>query len=636
MKNRIEGKIIITSLGTGYVTDKNGKEEVYIPSYFTNTALNGDEVEVAITPRVNGDKIRGEVTKIISRRKMDFVGTVERKKGDSFAFIKADDYKIHLPFFVPSIDPNVKNKDKVLIRFVKWDDPKKNPTAKILKVLGQKGEIDVEMESIVFDRGFKVGFSNAAQKESKDIKRKQPHLTAKEIKRRKDFREKLTFTIDPDDAKDFDDAISFEEIDQNTFEVGIHIADVSFWVKEKSAIDNEAIKQGFSIYLVDRTIPMLPEILSNDICSLNPDEDKLTFSAIFKIRNGKVIDRWFGKTVIRSDRRYTYREAQEIIDDLKPDPHSAELKTLMNITRSLRKDRINSGAIEFSCNEVKIEIDSKGRPTKIYVEKGIESQKLIEDLMILANREAAYFIGGEKSNNLSLYRIHEKPDKDSLDELFTFLKKLGHQIKFSGKTATSKQLNDLIKDIAGTDIEFMVKSTIIRSLPKAIYSTSNRGHFAMALKHYTHFTSPIRRYADLLTHRLLEKKLEKKSPSQGERDFCKRTAEKLSQIEINLASAERASIALKQTEYMLNRKGEIRDGVISAVTEWGIYVQDIETQAEGLVRLRDLKGDFYLLDKENFSISGRKTKKRYSLGDRVKVKVVGGDLERKSLEYLFA
>lgn len=447
----------------------------------------------------------------------------------------------------------------------------------------------------------------------------------------------LTFTIDPADAKDFDDAISFKELSDDLFEVGVHIADVASWVTEKSILDKEARKRGFSVYLVDRTIPMLPEVLSNDICSLNPNEDKLTFSVIFKMtREGDIKDLWFGKTVINSDKRFTYQEAQDVIDGKIKSPYTKELQRLMSMTRKLREKRIAAGSLEFGYDEVQVEIDTKGRPTRIYIKEGLECQKLIEELMILANKEVALFIGGKKSKRLCIYRIHEKPDKDSLEDLFTFLKKLGHEIGFSGNTVSSKDLNALLKKISGTDEEFMVKSVIIRSMAKAAYSIINKGHFAMALQHYTHFTSPIRRYADLLVHRSLQKKLEGKSPTAEERAYYKEVSEKISQREGDLASAERMSLALKQTEYMMERIGEVRNGIISGVAEWGIYIQDIETRAEGIIRLKSMSDDFYVLDKKNFSISGSRNKKKYSLGDKVKVKIIGGDLNKKLLDYVFA
>ncbi len=640
MKNttsQIEGKITVTSLGSGYVSNEVIEEDIFIPSQLLNTALNGDEVEVVMAPRVKGEKPNGEVTRIISRKKTEFVGTIERRKGDQFAFMNADDHKMHVPLFLPNVDNEIKNGIKVLARMVKWDNPRKNPTGKVLKVIGKKGDNDVEMESIVLEKGFEVGFPENVEKESIKIKERYKQVMKRELLKRRDIRGTLTFTIDPDDAKDFDDAISFKEISKDFFEIGVHIADVGCWVGERSVLDKEARKRGFSVYLVDRTIPMLPEVLSNDICSLNPNEDKLTFSAIFKItKTGEVKDIWFGRTVMNSDMRFNYQEAQDIIDGKMKSPHSEKLQTLIGITRKIRKKRVDDGALEFGYDEVQVEVDSKGKPTRIYTKEGLESQQLIEDLMILANKEVALFVGGEKSKGLCLFRIHEKPDKDSLNELFGFLKKLGYDIRLSGDKVSSKELNDLLKQIDGTDEEFMVKSVMIRSMPKAVYSTINKGHFAMALRHYTHFTSPIRRYADLLVHRSLQQKLEGKSPTGADRSFYKETAEKLSQREIDLSSAERMSLALKQTEYMMERMGETRNGIISGVTEWGIYIQDIETRAEGMIRLKSMKDDFYVLNKEDFSITGSRTKKKYSLGDKVKVKITGGDMERKTLDYVFA
>lgn len=635
--NKTEGKITVTSLGSGYVSNDIIEEDIYIPSQLLNTALNGDEVEVVIAPRIEGEKPNGEVTKVITRKKTQFVGTIDRRKDNQFAFMVADDHKIHVSLFLPNVGPEIKNGIKVLAQMVKWEDPRKNPIGRVLKVIGKKGDHDVEMESIVLEKGFEVGFPENVEKESIRIKDRYKEIFQKEAVKRRDMRGVLTFTIDPVDAKDFDDAISFKELPDDLFEIGVHIADVASWVTEKSILDKEARKRGFSVYLVDRTIPMLPEVLSNDICSLNPNEDKLTFSVIFKMtREGDIKDLWFGKTVINSDKRFTYQEAQDVIDGKIESPYTKELQRLMSMTRKLREKRIVVGSLEFGYDEVQVEIDTKGRPTRIYIKEGLECQKLIEELMILANKEVALFIGGEKSKRLCIYRIHEKPDKDSLEDLFTFLKKLGHEIGFSGNTVSSKDLNALLKKISGTDEEFMVKSVIIRSMAKAIYSIINKGHFAMALQHYTHFTSPIRRYADLLVHRSLQQKLEGKSPTAEERAYYKETSEKISQREGDLASAERMSLALKQTEYMMERIGEVRNGIISGVAEWGIYIQDIETRAEGMIRLKSMSDDFYVLDKKNFSISGSRNKKKYSLGDKVKVKIIGGDLNKKSLDYVFA
>jgi ribonuclease R len=636
MKNyfKTKGTISITSLGSGYVSVNDLKEDIYIPFQFLNRALNGDEVEVVIHPKVKGEKTKGEVISVISRKKTRFVGVVEKNQKGNFCFVIPDDHKFYVPIFV-SDSLGVANGMKVLVELTNWNDSRKNPNGKILKVIGKKGDNDTEMESIVIEKGFGIEFPDKTKKEIDQISKKRESI-GREVKKRKDFRDTFTFTIDPDDAKDFDDAISFKKINNNLFEVGIHIADVSYWVKEKSQIDKEAKKRGFSVYLVDRTIPMLPEILSNDICSLSSEKDKLAFSAVFQISsNGDVRGRWFGKTIIKSDKRFTYKEAQDVIDSKKKSPYSEQLKDLMRLALILRKKRVSNGALEIGQDEIQIELDSSGKPVNIYVKKGMQSQQLIEEFMVLANKEVAVYVGGKNNKGLCVYRIHEKPDRESLNELFFFLRKIGYNIKISGSNATSKELNDLLTKIKGKEEEFLVKSVLVRSLPKAIYSITNKGHFAMALTHYAHFTSPIRRYADLLVHRVLDKKIEGKPTTNSEKAFYRETSEKLSQREIDSSSAERESTALKQVEYMLSRPKETRKGIISGITEWGIYIQDIETRSEGLVRLKDMKGDFYVLNKENFSITGQRTKKKYSLGDKVKFKVSGGDLEKKSLDYIF-
>ncbi len=633
MKKKITGTITITSLGSGYVLSESIGEDIYIAPQLLNTALNGDLVEATIYPKVEMERPRGEITKVISRLKTKFVGTVERKSNHNFAFLLADDHKMYAPIFLSKLSPEVKNGFKALVEITKWLDPKKSPTGRVLKVIGQKGNNDVEMDSIVLERGLQIGFSKNVRKESETIKKGHQFTLKNEINKRRDFRKIFTFTIDPEDAKDFDDAISFQKISNDLLEIGVHIADVGQWVSVGSSIDQEARERGFSIYLIDRTVPMLPEVLSNNICSLNPNEDKLTFSAIFKItKNGELREVKFKKTIINSNKRFTYEEAQEIIEEKRRSPYVGELKTLMNLARKLRTKRMLAGAFDFDSDEVKVKLDNQGKPIKLYIKKGIESQRLIEEFMILTNREAASFIGNK---GLGLFRIHERPEREKLEDLFLFLKKLGYNIGTNNNQISAKEINKLLEKVKGKDEEFMVKSVIICSLPKAVYSVANKGHFAMALTHYAHFTSPIRRYADLLVHRAIFKKLTGQPFSYQERMFYKKTAEELSQIEINVASAERASLALKQTEYMLERVGETRKGIISGLTEWGIYVQDIETRAEGLVRLKEMKDDFYIFNKKDFSVTGTRTKKRYLLGDKVRVKIKGGDIERKILNYSF-
>ncbi len=632
----IGGVITVTSLGSGYVATDFLEEDIFIPFQFLNTALNGDRVEIVLSPAVTGERQKGEVIAITKRKKEKFVGTIERKKKEKFSFLIADDPKMYVDIFIPNTPKGVKDNIKCLVRIIEWKDSKKNPVGEIIKIIGEKGDNDVEMESIVIEKGFEISFSEEVDKEAAEIKRMHPTEMERGFRKRRDTRDALTITIDPVDAKDFDDAISYKKLSDDLYEVGIHIADVSHWVKEKSPIDEEARKRGFSIYLPDRTIPMLPEVLSNDVCSLNPNEDKLTFSVIVKITpEGEIKDTWIGKTVINSDKRFNYEEAQESIDQRKGD-YFNELIELLQLTQKLHKKRTESGSLEIGQEEIKIEFDSLGLPSKIYTKKGIPTQNLIEELMVLANNQVANVLSDRAKGRVCIYRIHDKPDKDALDNLFLFLRKLGHNLKIQGTSATSKDLNDLLADIKDTDEEFLAKSVLVRSLPKAIYSIDNKGHFALAIKNYAHFTSPIRRYADLLVHRSLMKKLEGKPSTKSETIFYKETAESLSQIEIEISSAERESVAFKQAQYMLQRIGESRKGIISGVTDWGVYIQDIETRSEGMVRLKEMKNDFYVFDKENFAIIGSRTKKKYALGDKVNFKVKGGDVEQKRLDYVFA
>ncbi len=625
----IKGTLTVTSSGSGFL-DRDEEESIYIPLQFLNTALNGDEVEVVLLPAVSKERIQGEVINIIRRKKTRFVGTINRKPKSTYAFLVPDDSRMYNNIFVPRVSAEAKSGYKALVEIIEWQDPKKNPEGEIIKIIGKKGDIDVEMESIVIERGFEIEFSKEVEKEAKEIKRNSQAILDKEKRKRKDLRNIFTFTIDPEDAKDFDDAVSFKKIDDNLYEIGIHIADVGFWVKERSFIDKEARKRSFSIYLVDRTIPMLPEILSNDICSLNPGENKLAFSVIFQInKEGDLKKTKFARTIIKSNKRLSYEKAQKLIDS----KDSYELKTLMSITQKLRKKRIKEGALDIGQEEVAIEIDKSGRPINIHVKKPLETHHLIEELMVLANKETATILS--KKKYLCLFRIHEKPDKDSIEDLYRFLSKLGYFLKKEKKEASSKDLNDLLEKIKGKDEEFLVKSVLVRSLPKAIYSTENKGHFALALSHYAHFTSPIRRYADLLVHRSLAKSVSGIKTGKKEFDFYKETAQKLNQREIESASAERESVSSKQVEYMMEKVGTTYKGIITGVTEWGIYVSELETKTEGMVRLRNMKDDYYVLDKESFSIVGTRNKKRYSLGSKVKIKVVGGDLDKKIIDYAF-
>ncbi len=626
---KVTGIISVSASGSGFL-DREKEKTIYIPLQSLNTALNGDEVEAIILPVFSEGKVQGEVVKILKRRKKVFVGTIDKKPKDSFAFLVPDDSRMYTDIFIPKVSSEARNGYKASVQIKEWTNPKKNPLGEIVEVIGRKGDMDAEMESIIIEKGFKKGFSDEAEKEASNLKKKSEAIFKKEAEKRKSFKNVPTFTIDPKDAKDFDDAISFRKLSNNLFEVGVHIADVAFWIEEKSLLDREARKRGFSLYLVDRTIPMLPEILSNDICSLNPNEDKLTFSVVLQItEDGTLKKAEFLKTVINSDQRFSYEKAQKMIDEKK----SPELESLFSLSQKLRKKRIENGALDISQEEIAIDIDQRGHPTNIYIKKPLATHHLIEEFMVLANREVASFLS--KNRHLCLFRIHDKPDKDSIENLYRFLSKLGYHPEKKGKGVSSAELNNLLKSLKEKDEEFLVKSVLVRSLPKAIYSTENKGHFALSLTDYAHFTSPIRRYADLLVHRSLAKKMKNARTGKKESDFYKKTAEILNQREIDSASAERDSISRKQVEYMMERVGKTYKGIVTGVTEWGIYVAELETKSEGMVRLRDMKDDYYTLDKENFSIVGTRNKKKYSLGSKVKIKVIGGDPDKKTLDYAF-
>ncbi|TSC84401.1 MAG: ribonuclease R, partial [Parcubacteria group bacterium Gr01-1014_17] len=482
------------------------------------------------------------------------------------------------------------------------------------------------------------------------LKEDEKRIFREEIPRRKDFRNTLTFTIDPADAKDFDDAISFRALPVSSnqspvFQIGVHIADVSFFVRENTTLNSEARERGFSVYLVDRTIPMLPEALSNDLCSLNPDEDKFAFSAVFEINEkAEVLSRWFGRTVIRSVKRFTYENAQEVID-AKTGALSEELLTLNRLAKIMQEKNRKAGAIDFAQDEVKFELDKDGWPVRVYKKPHLQTHKLIEEWMLLANREVAEFLSharppadrraGEKQKSKApvLYRIHDLPDSDKITELALFVRALGHHLPITGKSVTGKDLQQLFKKIEGSAEEALIKTTALRSMSKAIYSTKNIGHFGLAMPFYTHFTSPIRRYADLLIHRMLAGHLHGEKMDEQEWSEYERLAAHITEKEIAAAEAERESVKIKKVEYMSERVGQEFSGVISGVTEWGVYIEENDTKAEGMAALRNFGDDFYSLDEKHYCIVGARSKKKYSLGDKVRFKILSADTERKTLDY---
>ena len=638
-KSVAKGIIGITSKGTGYVTSAGFDMDIQIEPQFLNTALHGDEVEFFVFPQIEKERLDGEIIRVLWRAKMEFVGTVDKRKGSAISFIVPDDKRMYTDIFIsPAESGRVRNNWKVLVRIIKWDDPKKNPEGRIVKVLGKKGDNDAEMESIVLEKGFQMKFPPKVEKEAELLGKISKPIPRKDIDGRRDFRRITTFTIDPEDAKDFDDALSFKKVSDDVFEIGVHIADVSHYVKEGGRLDEEARRRGVSIYLVDRTIPMLPEVLSNDICSLNPGQDKLTFAAVLTMSSGGHIQKaWLGRTIINSNKRFAYEEAQKALDEKKGEYYD-ELNRLNELAKILRGKRMKMGALDFDKEEVKFKLDAKGKPLSVAQKPRLDVHKLVEEFMILANKEVASYLSREVkriNKGASIYRIHGAPKKEAIDELLFLLRMLGHEIEVKGENISSKELNEIFEKIKGKPEESLVKTVAMRSMAKAIYSIRNIGHYGLALENYTHFTSPIRRYADLLVHRILERHLKGGHLRSQEIAWHHNFAAELSQREIDATDAERSSVAYKQVEYMLGKTGHVFEGVISGITTWGVYVEESRTKASGMVKFKDMKDDFYVFSKETYSLVGTRRKRKYSVGDKVKIKIIGGDLERKILDYIF-
>ena len=648
------GTLDITSNGNGYFVTDDYENDIFLPNINLGKGLHGDVVRAYVYKRKRSNKLEADVVEVIERVKIEFVGVLQKNK--NFGFVICDNHKMYADIFISQNKLNgAEHGDKVQATISDWPENSKNPFGKITTVLGKPGDHNTEMHSILLEYDLPYEFEPEVEKEAQDL---PIEITNKEIAKRRDMRSDLTFTIDPKDAKDFDDALSFTKLENGNYEIGIHIADVSHYLQPKTILDNEAYDRATSVYLVDRVVPMLPEMLSNGVCSLRPNEEKLTFSAVFEINEkAQIKNQWFGRTVTYSDQRFAYEEAQHIIENCKLTEHikpftmpvdisitdaAYEVKAevveatlqLDKLAKILRKKRMKQGAISFDRVEVKFNLDEEANPVGVFFKSSKDANKLIEEFMLLANRKVAEYIGskqGKPSNKTFIYRVHDEPDVEKLASLQNIISKFGYKINTDTKESTSESLNQLLNDVQGKAESNMIETLAIRSMSKAVYTTHNIGHYGLAFDYYSHFTSPIRRYPDVMTHRLLQHYLD--GGENPKTDLYEEKCKHSSKREELASKAERSSIKYMQVKYMQDHKDEVFEGVITGVTEWGIYVEITKNKCEGMVRIRDIKSDYYIFDEDQYAIVGQSTKHMYQLGDNVKVQVKKTDLERKHLDF---
>lgn len=640
------GILDLAAKGNGYIISDEFEDDVFIASNNINKALNGDEVEFYVYKRRKRGKLEGEITNIIKREKSEYVGVIQIHEKKNFAFVIVDSNKMYKDIFVPINKINkAEDGDKVLVKLEDWPEKADSPYGKVIKVLGKPGEHDTEIHAILAEYGLPNEFPHEVEEFANKL---DTSITQEEIKKRRDMRQDLTFTIDPKDAKDFDDALSFTVLENGLYEIGIHIADVSHYLQEGTVLDDEAYERATSVYLVDRVVPMLPEVLSNNTCSLRPHEEKYTFSAVFQMNDKcEIKNEWFGRTVTYSDARFAYEEAQAIIESKTNDiPAEVSLtgkayKTEQAITdailkmdelaKKMRNKRMSSGAISFDKVEVKFNLDEEANPIGVFFKTSKDANKLIEEFMLLANRKVSEFVGKQSPKKTFVYRVHDEPDDSKLASLQNVVSRFGYKLNFKDRKSVSASLNNLLKDVNGKKEQNLVDTLTIRTMSKAEYTTKNIGHYGLAFDYYSHFTSPIRRYPDVMAHRLLQHYLEggKSANEAIYEDKCNHS----SNMENLATKAERDSIKYMQIKFMEDHKDEEFVGVISGVTDWGIYVEIISNKCEGMVSVRDMKDDHYAFDEDQYAMVGRNTKTMYQLGDEVIVKVKNTDLVKKHLDF---